>query len=101
MEIPVQIGSIRETFHIFETTAPERYDGGGTFTVHKYDESPKAVHRVIAVPTGTVEWQRGRNSSGMYGMLPIEHESAMFNYLDERTVVNELFKRLAIEPKEA
>jgi len=49
------------------TTAPESYDGFGTFTVQILDETDGKKTRLVLINTVYLQWQTSRYSSGLYG----------------------------------
>jgi len=61
MAVKVTVGDHEVTYTALETTAPESYDGFGSFTIEA-----SADRRLVAVPTDVLEWQRGRYLSGLY-----------------------------------
>lgn len=66
-QISLTIGTFSRTFQLFSTRAPESYDGFGTMTVYASDESDL---RYVLIDTERIEWQRGRNGSGLYPTEP-------------------------------
>jgi hypothetical protein len=63
-----------ELLEVWYTTAPKAYDGGDVYELDTatgmYDTQEKPF-RKIAIPPKSVEWQKGRNLSGMYPLLTL------------------------------
>jgi hypothetical protein len=77
---------------IRETTAPQRYDGGSTITVHEYNEPRGVGHtplhwRVVLIEVAQLAWHEGRYGSGLHALGEPE-------YMDPRAVVDVLVERL-------
>lgn len=51
------------------TSAPVNYDGFGTFTLCNHSEG-----RLVAVEEGSLQWQRTRYGSGLFGYRPATTE---------------------------
>lgn len=56
------------------TTAPEVYDGFGSYTVRLvgWRDGPR-IFREVSTPAEHVEWQRARYSSGCYAAMDEKH----------------------------
>jgi hypothetical protein len=100
---PIVIGSFKRDYVIRETTAPQRYDGGSTITVHEYKEldprggdCPPLKWRVVLIEAAQLAWHEGRYGSGLHQLREPE-------YMDPRAVVDVLVGRLlpAEEPFDA
>ena len=89
MRLALQVGSFKTTLAIFVTTAPEAYDGFGTFTVHEYDG-----HRLVAIQEPHVAWQTGRYASGLHSPQEFNGEHEKF-WTTEGEVVDFLLARLS------
>jgi hypothetical protein len=75
--ITVTIGKDTRTFALYQTNAPKAYDHGqaielydGTHmdrsTATREGRAPREViERYVLIPEDAVEWQRGRNGSGL------------------------------------
>lgn len=66
--ITIAIGSHSVTYLLFKTTAPQRYDGFGTMTV--YDNGTGT--RYVLIDAKHLEWQKGRNGSGLHVTDPCD-----------------------------
>jgi len=64
--IQVQVGNWQEEYHVYKTTAPEAYDGHGTLLLY----ASNGDERWLLIPADTVQWQIGRNTSGLYPTIP-------------------------------
>ena len=64
-EVTIAVGEARRTYRLFETTAPDAYDGFGTVTYYRGDGS-----RFVLVDVRHAEWQAQRYASGMQAVLP-------------------------------
>ena len=62
------------------TSAPVNYDGFGTFTLAEHPEG-----RLVAVEEGSLQWQRTRYGSGLFGYRPATTE--------ETATANEIIMR--------
>jgi hypothetical protein len=92
MTINIKLGSdFNATYLVAATTAPKAYDGfgtidlGGPITLGDNHEA-----RIVLVREEHAQWQRSRYGSGGHCCS----EDAV-SYLDEATVVEELYKRLS------
>jgi hypothetical protein len=85
--VAVQIGERKETFVLFQTNAPQAYDHGAAIELYDGTIDGK-VERYVLIPEEAVEWQRGRNGSGMKSFVT---EDVI---LDERDLAGYLWKRL-------
>lgn len=97
MTLDLQIGSYKTTFHLFDTTAPEAYDGFGTITIRTYENDGR-THRLVGVNgLANVAWQTGRYGSGLNPCYPFDpnREESMFWQVSERAIVDVLLKRLS------
>lgn len=102
MTIDLQIASFKTVLHIHETTAPEAYDGFGTFTIaeSRAHKGESRTTRLVAIRQEHVEWQRGRYGSGFHASQPLgEHGSTNF-YLDVDDLI-ELFLARLMRKEEA
>lgn len=106
MLFTITIGTLTGRYTILETTAPERYDHGSVIPIATYGPYPtlgdNAVHRLVAVPEGTVEWQMGRNASGLYptALFDPASEDSKFLGVDAGVISGRLFERLMVPNKE-
>lgn len=82
-KIDVQIGTWKMTYVLAVTSAPEAFDGYGTFTVREIGPNefkPADTDRMIMIQTDMVDWQTARNSSGLY---PTFTDPKDCEYLDD------------------
>jgi hypothetical protein len=70
-EIDVLVGTFAKRFRLYATTAPRRYDSGTVLTIHE-DMQDGHLVRWVLIPLDQVEWQIGRNSSGLYPTIPTD-----------------------------
>jgi len=75
--LPVKIGTFETTLHLFETTAPEAYDGFDTFTLATAHTKAGPV-RLVAISKRNLEWQTGRYASGLHTPRPFDGEGDYF-----------------------
>lgn len=86
------------TYILAMTSAPESYDGFGTFTVREIGPNefkPNDMDRIVMIQEGMLEWQKNRNASGLYATFTEVEESY---YLDDYTtsaVCNVLFSKMS------
>lgn len=96
--IPLTVGEFSTRLHLWETTAPENYDGFGTFTVHSYHTGPTGKPiRVVAIQDRHVEWQTSRYHSGLGAARPVSAEDpdCFFGHLRASDITDRLLGRLA------
>jgi hypothetical protein len=86
-KVAVQIGERKETFVLFQTNAPQAYDHGAAIELYDGTVDDK-VERYVLIPEETVEWQKGRNGSGLKTMNTDDV------ILDEAELTRYLWKRL-------
>jgi hypothetical protein len=60
MKITIKIGAASRTYLLCHTNAPSNYDYDGV--IELYSSNP---YRVILVPEKSLEYQKGRNASGL------------------------------------
>lgn len=87
IRVEVRIGTRCEQFVLAQTSAPQAYDHGDAIRI--CDASYEGVvERYVLVPADAMEWQRGRNRSGLH---TLETDELL---VDEADVTRELWKRL-------
>ena len=89
MKIIVQIGDARKDYVVALTSAPKAYDGFGTLELMQ--DCFEKGQRLILIAEPTLEWQKGRNGSGMYATIT---ESDDLDELLEREIVSTLWDRV-------
>src|SRR3990167_995825 len=72
-EVTVTVGDRAETFVLCCTNAPQAYDHGNAIELYDGTHTPQGatrpvIERYILVPAGSMEWQRGRNASGLHSL---------------------------------
>lgn len=89
-KVTVAIGSRSEAFILVQTDAPAVYDHGAAIQLHDASFDGR-IERYVLVPESALEWQRGRNASGLRSLVT---EGLL---VDERDVTAKLWKRLYAE----
>ena len=67
--ITITIGKRIETMVLFKTNAHKNYDHGAAIELYDgtYQEDGREhIERYVLIPLDALEWQRGRNSSGLH-----------------------------------
>lgn len=87
-KIKVTIGTFEREYVLVETDAPQRYDGFGTLEVYRgpaglESNKGKAV-RFILVGVKHLEWQEGRNRSGLHTWLVPEED--LSHWVEEKLI---------------
>lgn len=86
-KVNVQIGKRSEVFVLAETNAPRAYDYG--YCIELYDATVSGrTSRYILLPEVSVEYQRGRNASGLHSLVT---EGLL---LDSEDMAQRLWQRL-------
>lgn len=93
ISIGITIGTLTRTYVLAKTNAPARYDAGSVIELHDASYTPpgkdRVIERYILVESRDLEWQRGRNFSGIYTLITDPEELI----IDSRDVARELWKR--------
>ena len=97
--ITITIGPRTETFVLVQTDAPPAYDHGGAIELYdgsftSPDTGHQIIDRYILVPASALDWQRGRNFSGMHTCTTEELVEPALVLLDEADVARYLWRRL-------
>lgn len=82
----VTIGSKTRTYYLWETSAPQAYDGFGTFTFSETGGKPNDEHykRVVFVQVENAKWQEARYCSGLYAPVKREIDPLIKGYIEEQ-----------------
>jgi hypothetical protein len=68
VNVSITINGYERTYELWETSAPDGYDGFGTFTIiddNGKDERGRPC-RYVLIDKKHVDWQTGRYSSGLF-----------------------------------
>lgn len=90
LKTTIAIGSRSETFVLIQTNAPKAYDCGGA--IELYDGTHgTVVERYVLIPEDQLDWQRGRNGSGLHSVVT---DNLL---LDETDIARTLWRRMLVE----
>lgn len=106
MRIHAEVGQLKLDLNIMVTSAPESYDGFGTFTIARGGADyagNRTPLRLVAIQDESLSWQSGRYASGLHSPVRYD-EDALKNcawgdpfYFSQSDVENILYKRLLRE----
>jgi hypothetical protein len=91
--IKVKIGEHEIEYALAFTNAPRAYDHGEVIELHGEETDGKWA-RFILIPTRTVEWQKGRNGSGLYCLHTEKDENSELDENMRRWFEQKLWSRL-------
>lgn len=104
MKIPIKLGDTEINYVLCLTSAPQSYDGFGTFALQDYDRHPmekdvRTPHRVVLVREEHLQWQMDRNGSGMHRTEEIDWitQAQLRDLLYERMIGKDLVPKTQVE----
>jgi hypothetical protein len=74
-KLKISIGDWSQEYQLWETRAPQGYDGFGTLQIYSCNED-NGVRRYVLIGSQHVEWQTMRYRSGLFGCQPSDEMTA-------------------------
>lgn len=90
--IDIKVGHFSKSYTVIETNAPVEYDYGWNFHLTGPERPDKDGARFVAVDSERLDYQLGRNASGLFQSEVVEFSEGKLQWAAEK-IVDRIYQR--------